>query len=150
MSVKVLHKRDHDPFRGTECTAFLQVNSETLKEVFSKVGKVGSAVVMREQSGASRGFGFVNFTKPEEAEKAIHQFNRVPHSAGNWLVSLLPWSSADQHVTTHELLGSFHQRPLSFLVSLGYCVCIIQLAWVICFCRCGRLRKGSQSRRWGR
>ncbi|CAL8469500.1 g9041 [Coccomyxa elongata] len=76
---------------GESCSIFVnglspEVNSETLKEVFSKVGKAGSAVVMRDQSGASRGFGFVNFTKPEEAEKAIQQFNKVPHTAGTWLV----------------------------------------------------------------
>ncbi|BDA44764.1 probable polyadenylate-binding protein, cytoplasmic and nuclear [Coccomyxa sp. Obi] len=84
-------EQDSMNLSGESCSVFVnglspEVNSETLKEVFSKVGKVISAVVMRDQSGVSRGFGFVNFTKPEEAEKAIKQFNKVPHSAGTWLV----------------------------------------------------------------
>lgn len=73
-----------------------QVTSDTFKEVFGKVGKVASAVVMRDQFGASRGFGFVNYSKPEEAERAIQQFNKVPHRAGTWLVSgpslSMPWT----------------------------------------------------------
>ena len=68
----------------------MQVTSETLKEVFGKVGKVASAVVMRDHFGASRGFGFVNYTKAEEADRAIQQFNKVPHRSGTWLVSILP------------------------------------------------------------
>ncbi len=65
----------------------VQVSSETLKEVFGRVGRVASAVVMRDHFGASRGFGFVNFTKADEADRAIQQFNKIPHCAGTWLVS---------------------------------------------------------------
>ena len=72
------------------CEGHLQVTSETLKEVFGKVGKVASAVVMRDHFGASRGFGFVNYTKAEEADRAIQQYNKVPHRAGTWLVSTAP------------------------------------------------------------
>ncbi len=117
----------------------VQVNSETLKEVFSKVGKVGSAVVMRDQSGASRGFGFVNFTKPEEAEKAIQQFNKVPHTAGTWLVSLLLDTCAEQHITNHDC-GVLSINVPVFLLCLWKATTL-----VLCLGRCVRLRRGSQS-----
>jgi small subunit ribosomal protein S18 len=48
------------------------VDEEKLKEYFSQVGTVVSAKVMKEgQGGRSRGFGFVEFSTPEEAAGAI-------------------------------------------------------------------------------
>lgn len=39
------------------------------KPVWSFVGKMQSVKVMRDNNGQSRGFGFVNFEKHEEAQK---------------------------------------------------------------------------------
>lgn len=39
------------------------------KPVWSLLGKMQSVKVMRDSSGQSRGFGFVNFEKHEEAQK---------------------------------------------------------------------------------
>jgi polyadenylate-binding protein len=47
-----------------------------LKETFSKFGTITSAKVMKdEKTNTSRGFGFVCFSKPEEATKAITEMN---------------------------------------------------------------------------
>lgn len=52
------------------------VNDEKLKEYFSSCGNVLSAKVMTEgQGGRSRGFGFVEFASPEEAQKAISELD---------------------------------------------------------------------------
>ncbi len=49
---------------------------ETLKEVFSEAGTVVSAIIIIDKmSGRSRGFGFVEMSSEEEAEKAIEIFN---------------------------------------------------------------------------
>ncbi len=49
---------------------------ETLKEVFSEAGTVVSAIIIIDKiSGRSRGFGFVEMSSEEEAEKAIEMFN---------------------------------------------------------------------------
>jgi len=50
--------------------------SEELKAEFSKFGEVIEAVIIKDKfSGRSKGFGFVTFSKPEEAKKAIDELN---------------------------------------------------------------------------
>jgi RNA recognition motif-containing protein len=52
------------------------VKDEKLTEVFSKFGNVTSASVITDRhSGRSKGFGFVEFEKDEEAAKAIEEMN---------------------------------------------------------------------------
>lgn len=46
------------------------MDDEKLKEMFEKYGKLTSHVVMRDSEGKSKGFGFVAFENPEDAEKA--------------------------------------------------------------------------------
>ncbi|XP_020241846.1 polyadenylate-binding protein 7-like [Asparagus officinalis] len=47
------------------------VNDKTLKIYFSICGEVVSAKVMRYPNGISKGFGFVSYSSPEEATKAV-------------------------------------------------------------------------------
>ena len=48
-----------------------------LRELFSKFGNISSTkVMMNPQNGKSRGFGFVCFTTPEEATKAVSGMNQ--------------------------------------------------------------------------
>jgi cold-inducible RNA-binding protein len=50
--------------------------SDQLGEIFGKVGKVVEAnVVMDKMTGRSRGFGFVEMEKEEDAKKAIDELN---------------------------------------------------------------------------
>ena len=52
------------------------VRDEELNEFFSQVGTVTSArVMMDKMTGRSRGFGFVEMSTEEEAQKAIAEFN---------------------------------------------------------------------------
>ena len=49
---------------------------DSLQELFSQAGMVVSAnVITDRESGRSKGFGFVEMSSPEEAEKAIQMFN---------------------------------------------------------------------------
>jgi len=49
---------------------------QTLKDTFSQVGTVESAKVITDRdTGRSKGFGFVEMSSDEEAQKAISQFN---------------------------------------------------------------------------
>lgn len=47
-----------------------------LKETFSQAGTVESAtIIIDKMSGRSKGFGFVEMSSDEEAQKAIEMFN---------------------------------------------------------------------------
>lgn len=50
--------------------------SDVLKEAFSAAGNVESAIVITDKmSGRSKGFGFVEMSTEDEAQKAIEMFN---------------------------------------------------------------------------
>jgi len=51
------------------------IDDERLRKEFSPYGNISSAKVMSESSGRSKGFGFVCFSTPEEATKAVTEMN---------------------------------------------------------------------------
>ncbi|GMH31622.1 hypothetical protein Nepgr_033466 [Nepenthes gracilis] len=51
------------------------INDEKLKELFSEFGCMTSWKVMLDQYGVSKGSGFVAFSTPEEAARAINEMN---------------------------------------------------------------------------
>jgi len=53
-----------------------QTTDESLKDFFSKAGTVNSAkVIIDRMTGKSRGFGFIEMSSEEEADKAIETLN---------------------------------------------------------------------------
>ncbi|CAI9778000.1 unnamed protein product [Fraxinus pennsylvanica] len=51
------------------------MNDEKLKELFSEFGTITSCKIMLDQNGVSKGAGFVAFSTPEEAMKALNEMN---------------------------------------------------------------------------
>ena len=51
------------------------VDDNKLKKHFSTCGQLTSVKVMRLDNGISKGFGFVRFSNPEDAMKALHTLN---------------------------------------------------------------------------
>ncbi|MFA6492857.1 MAG: RNA-binding protein [Patescibacteria group bacterium] len=52
------------------------MTEDTLRETFTKVGTVESAVIINDKmTGQSKGFGFVEMATEEEAKKAIETLN---------------------------------------------------------------------------
>jgi polyadenylate-binding protein len=49
----------------------LDVSDKELRDAFGRYGKITSAVIMRKEDGTSKGFGFVNFEKHEDAVKSL-------------------------------------------------------------------------------
>lgn len=52
------------------------MTEDALKDTFSQAGTVDSATIIKDKmSGRSKGFGFVEMSTDEEAQKAIEMFN---------------------------------------------------------------------------
>ncbi|RWR77576.1 polyadenylate-binding protein 2 [Cinnamomum micranthum f. kanehirae] len=51
------------------------IGDDKLRELFSEFGTITSCKVMRDPSGISRGSGFVAFSTPEEASRALAEMN---------------------------------------------------------------------------
>ncbi|KAH7291430.1 hypothetical protein KP509_29G016700 [Ceratopteris richardii] len=53
----------------------LEVTEEDLQEKFSKYGKITNLIIMKDEDGNPKGFGFINFESPEDARKAVDAMN---------------------------------------------------------------------------
>ncbi|XP_043694320.1 polyadenylate-binding protein 3-like isoform X2 [Telopea speciosissima] len=51
------------------------INDEKLKELFSEFGTITSCKIMLDPQGLSKGSGFVAFSTPEEASRAVSEMN---------------------------------------------------------------------------
>jgi len=52
------------------------MTEDALKDTFSQAGTVESAIIIKDKmSGRSKGFGFVEMSTDEEAQKAIEMLN---------------------------------------------------------------------------
>jgi RNA recognition motif-containing protein len=62
---------------------------ESLQKLFAQAGNVVSATVITDrESGRSKGFGFVEMSSPEEADKAIRMFNGYSFDGRDLRVSI--------------------------------------------------------------
>jgi cold-inducible RNA-binding protein len=56
-----------------------QITEDGLRDVFAAIGEVSSSKIVTDAAtGRSRGFGFVEMAKDEDAEKAITTLNGTP------------------------------------------------------------------------
>lgn len=51
-----------------------KVSKEVFQEAFGKFGNITN-LALAEENGSSKGFGFVNYDKPEDAQKAVEEMN---------------------------------------------------------------------------
>ncbi|MBA0867807.1 hypothetical protein Goshw_004477 [Gossypium schwendimanii] len=61
-------------------------SDEDLKKVFGTYGTITSVVVMKDQNGKSRCFGFVNFQSPDAAAAAVEKLNGMKNDDKTWYV----------------------------------------------------------------
>jgi polyadenylate-binding protein len=52
-----------------------ELDDEKLLNMFEAFGKVNSCIVMSDENGKSKGYGFVAFERPEDAENAVNDLN---------------------------------------------------------------------------
>lgn len=64
------------------------IGHSALRELFEKYGKVLNAKVITDDEGRSKGFGFVEYDKDEDADKAIDNLNGTEHAGRKLEVSV--------------------------------------------------------------
>lgn len=65
-----------------------EVTTDDLRTHFSQAGTVvDSVVIIDKRTGRSKGFGFVEFEKDEEAASAIEMFNQKDFNGRNLVVN---------------------------------------------------------------
>lgn len=52
-----------------------KVDEERLKQLFIPFGQITNTIIMRDEAGNSKGFGFINFSRPEEAHLAVNEMS---------------------------------------------------------------------------
>ncbi|OHE58224.1 MAG: hypothetical protein A2Z47_10930 [Thermodesulfovibrio sp. RBG_19FT_COMBO_42_12] len=55
-----------------------QVDEDSLREVFAAIGEVQSVRIVTDETGRSKGFGFVEMTVDADADEAISSLNGTP------------------------------------------------------------------------
>lgn len=84
-----------------------EIDDTRLREMFEKYGSVLSSKVMADENGKSRGFGFVAFENPEDAEQAVVDLNESPLPSGKKLFVGRAQKKAERQAELkrrHELL----------------------------------------------
>ncbi|XP_021285171.1 polyadenylate-binding protein 3 isoform X1 [Herrania umbratica] len=85
------------------------ITDEDLKKAFGACGTITSAVVMKDQNGKSRCFGFVNFQSPDAAAAAVEKFNGTKNDDKMWYVGRAQ-RKAEREA---ELKAKFEQERIS-------------------------------------
>ncbi|KAL5705648.1 Polyadenylate-binding protein 8 [Ranunculus cassubicifolius] len=92
------------------------IDDDKLREMFSEFGTITSCKVMRDPTGISRGSGFVAFSTPEEASRALAEMN------GKMIVSKPLYVAPAQRKEDRKarLQAQFSQmRPIAMAPSVG-------------------------------
>jgi len=86
------------------------IDDEKLRQEFSPIGTITSAKVMTDDKGVSKGFGFVCFSTPEEATKAVTEMNGK--LVGNKPIYVALAQRKDQRKQQLEALQVHRQGPV--------------------------------------
>jgi polyadenylate-binding protein len=84
------------------------INDDKLRQIFSPFGSVTSCKVMFDSKGNSKGFGFVCYSAPEEATKAVTEMNGKIINAKPLFVAL----AQRKEVRKAQLEAQFAQRKM--------------------------------------
>ncbi|POY72309.1 hypothetical protein BMF94_4611 [Rhodotorula taiwanensis] len=84
----------------------LEVSEEEFRGIFEPFGKVTSAVITKDNEGKSKGFGFVNYEKHEDAAKAVDALHDKDYKGQNLYVARAQRKSEREE----ELKKSYEQK----------------------------------------
>ncbi|XP_020547855.1 polyadenylate-binding protein 6 isoform X2 [Sesamum indicum] len=87
------------------------ITEDVLKDKFSEHGKVISAVIMKNEKGKSKGFGFVNFDSHESAKKAMEALHGELIGSKNLFVGkALEKAERKEHFRQQYGYGTDHHK----------------------------------------
>ena len=92
----------------------LELSNENLMEAFSKYGPITSCVIMTDEDGKSKGFGFVAFEDHEDAEKVSQSVSKFLGGSGKYRNGFL------LGLNFPIILASRHWEPSKLFVSISY------------------------------
>lgn len=107
------------------CTLFIKnlnfsTNEDSLREVFSKIGNVKSCSISKKKDKQgvllSMGFGFVEYKKPEQAQKALRQLQHCTVDGHQLEVKLSERATREKAPTDHKKQKSKKQKTSKILV----------------------------------
>ncbi|KAL0579003.1 hypothetical protein V5O48_002998 [Marasmius crinis-equi] len=90
-----------------------EIDSNGLFTHFRKFGQIVSARVMRNESGESRGFGFVSYQAPDQAAAALHAMNGVQIGSKQIVVRLHEPKQLRQEKLAQRFSGHGNGHPRS-------------------------------------
>ena len=93
-----------------------------MRRVFGEVGTLSSAVVMRDMAGKSRGFGFVNYERAEDAADAVDRLNGHIDEEKEWEVTKAQ-KKAEREA---ELRAKFEKVRTRLLEAIGMGRCCLE------------------------
>lgn len=89
---------------------------DDLRKLFEKYGEISSAVVMRDEEGKSRGFGFVCFKSAVDAKRALDAFNDYQHADASHSSDRLYVAEAkSKEMRQEELMKKSYRFKLSMM-----------------------------------
>lgn len=94
------------------------VDEETLTKLFGEYGIVVSAIVMRDESGVSKGFGFVNMEDPDMAATAVEALNGK-EIAGKELFAGRAQKKADREAMLRQKFEELRQERVAKYAGLN-------------------------------
>ncbi|KAI8989389.1 hypothetical protein BDB01DRAFT_848563 [Pilobolus umbonatus] len=99
------------------------VTEDVLRDTFSQYGHVSSLLIQKDEYGTSKGFGFVNFESPDDAETALQSLHDMDYYGKKLFVSKAQKKSEreDELRRQHEQVKSVnkYQRVNLYVKNLG-------------------------------
>jgi RNA recognition motif-containing protein len=99
-------------------------SEDDLVEYFSQFGTVKEVtVVMNRSTGASRGFGFCEFTSPDAVDMVLLAESKKPHSISCRVVSVRPYNSTQLCMEPNQCMPTAQPQTMTFLMGNGVIHC---------------------------
>lgn len=80
----------------------VSIDDDELQDIFSKFGTITSARIMMDESGQSRGFGFVCYAQPSEAQAAIAEMHNAEVKGKTLYVTIAQRRDKSNHHNYHN------------------------------------------------